>query len=75
MNSETTGVIISVVNKNDSVFPSDLSKHFLWEQQKKLTHCGAPSDDSTVFEHLIKVTRLDGLFVFLLLCIHEENAS
>ena len=36
MNSETTDVIISVVNKNDSVFPPDLSKHFLWEQQKKL---------------------------------------
>ena len=35
-NSETSNVIISVVNKNESGFPPDSPKHLLWEQQKKL---------------------------------------
>ena len=34
-----------------------------------------PSNDSMVFEYLLKVTRLDGLFNSLLLCIHEEKPS
>ena len=36
INSETSNVIISVVNKNESGFPPDSPKHLLWEQQKKL---------------------------------------
>ena len=35
-NSETSNVIISEVNKNESGFPPDSPKHLLWEQQKKL---------------------------------------
>ena len=36
INSETSDVIVSVVNKNESGFPPDSPKHLLWEQQKKL---------------------------------------
>ena len=36
INSETSNVIISVVNKNESGFPPDSPKHILREQQKKL---------------------------------------
>ena len=45
------------------------------QAEEKVVNALAPSNDSMVFEYLRNVTRLDGIFNFLLLCIHEEKLS
>ena len=49
INSETSDVIISVVNKNKSGFPPDSPKHLLWEQRKKL--CQLKKKSKLVFDN------------------------
>ena len=67
-------MIISVVNKNESRFSPDLPKHFFMgtaketlQVEEKVINALAPSNYSMVFENLLKFTRLDGIFNFLLL--------
>ena len=75
-------MIISVVNKNESGFPPDSPQHlFLGSAKETLRveekgiNVVASINDLMVFDYLLKVTRLDGIFNSLLLCIHEEKPS
>ena len=43
--------------------------------EEKVINAVAPSNDLMKFKYLLKVTRLDGLFNSLILCMHEEKPS
>ena len=55
-----------------SIFFFGAAKETLPIEEKDI-NVVAPCNDLVVFEYLLKVTKLGGLFNSLLFCIHEEK--